>query len=730
VTLALGDVARAEDPALPTLDPDGKAASSNEPAEAQVEAPTDIDLANVVTATAKSVTTVQEVPAIVTVLTAEDIRRRGVRTLDEALSNIPGWMTGTLYSGAIQLPTVRGVQLAALLLHDGVSMFDPWQNWPSFNTSLPLETLKRIEVVTGPGGVLWGANSFLGIINLISKDADDVNGLEASASYGDGPGNRQDFRGYAMFGKSFFGGKLKIFQHLSYESYLGPQWSLPKLIQTSPWVFGPDITPNQMRSWIVTIDGKYSVGPFSLYYSVPFAQMYSEQSLTTSPDGRHNFTIFDRYGILEYRQRFLGSRLGVTARGSYVQFQRSVQDYLYPESAILPVGLPIAATTALVQRYGGTVDVDIALPRQFRMLAGFETFNESVSNTSLTVQVPSSTGYLGFVCALNPDGSQVKDCPQTITRDVNRIVVAGYLDAQWRPVHPLILDGGVRLQQGFGPRPYALTPLYSAAAAWNFYRGFHLKANYATGFRPPSFNNTDSTGAGVNWVPNPRLLNERSQSFQGEFNARLARNLGIFREAELRLDYAYTLLENLISFSGPVYANVYDNNGRRSIHSAEALLRAYLVGDHFVEVGYTYLYSVSSLIGVERNAPSQWFTLTTSFNLVKQLLDFNATLRVYTSTLDVNRYASGTSGGVPGSTSSAIGPNATIDTLSPFAVLQLGLHVRLFHDRLIGSVQVYNALNQHYYLPDVINEQRPNSNSLPTPAPGISAFGTLTYRVF
>ena len=52
-----------------------------------------------------------------------------------------------------------------------------------------LETIKSIEVVTGPGGVLWGANSFLGIVNLISKDADDINGLEAGIGYGDGDGS-------------------------------------------------------------------------------------------------------------------------------------------------------------------------------------------------------------------------------------------------------------------------------------------------------------------------------------------------------------------------------------------------------------------------------------------------------------------------------------------------------------------------------------------------------------
>ena len=88
---------------------------------------------------------------------------------------------------------MRGVAQAALLLRDGVSMFDPLRNSPVYHRTVPLESVKRIEMVTGPGGVLWGANSFLGIVNVITKDAEDVNGLELDAGYGDGPGNSQDF---------------------------------------------------------------------------------------------------------------------------------------------------------------------------------------------------------------------------------------------------------------------------------------------------------------------------------------------------------------------------------------------------------------------------------------------------------------------------------------------------------------------------------------------------------
>ena len=67
-----------------------------------------IDLANIVQSAAKGVTTVQEAPAIVTVVTSDEIRERQFQTIDEIVDTIPGWSQSTIAQGMLVTPLVRG----------------------------------------------------------------------------------------------------------------------------------------------------------------------------------------------------------------------------------------------------------------------------------------------------------------------------------------------------------------------------------------------------------------------------------------------------------------------------------------------------------------------------------------------------------------------------------------------------------------------------------------------
>jgi iron complex outermembrane receptor protein len=710
-----------------------------------------------VTSAAKGVTTVQEAPAIITIITADEIKQRGFRWINQALSTIPGWNETAGVGSQIPSMMVRGVAQAQLELHDGISLFDPWGNNPAMLVpQVPLENIKRIEVVTGPGGVLWGANSFLGVLNLISKDADDVNGLEVSAGYGDGDGWKQDFRAYAMFGKSFLKGKLKIFQHVSYETYLGSIWGIPQLFASSPApqpsgpaYYGKVASPMPDRSWIVYLDGKYSFGPVSLYWQVPIGENHPQIVFNETIVPNDTWNMYNRYVILEYKDRYLKDKLGLTAKGYWTQFVRDYSVQLFPPSTLFPSfidannkrnigGFHFGFPGMLVQRAGVTLDMDVNLPFNIRLLYGGEFFWEAMSDSvdhfaspnygTTTTGTMTTPADLPIYCPVDAAGKVVSQCPRTFVNDSSRFVGALYVDAQWRPVQKLALDAGVRVQKGFGQWDYDWTPLGSAAIVWNFLPDFHLKANYATGFRPPVFLALAAAPGGVQYGANPYLKNELSQAFQGEVNARLLKNVRKVRELELRIDYSYTYLENLIQIRN----GIYGNSGTRAIHSVEGYGKLYLAGDHFLQASYTFNYAITSDVGIARNVPQNWFTMGASFNILKRqmvIFDLNMNLNVFGAYLDYNRYVSGTSPLPPPSDGTvARSSDLTGDRLSPVALLQLGFRLRLYKEHFGISGQFYNVLNQQFWWPDFFNDLTPTTEMTPNPAPGFNCFFNVSYH--
>lgn len=120
-------------------------------------------------------------PYAVTVITAADIRASGARTVPDAMRLAPGMDVAELNSGQTAV-SPRGLHgflgRSVLILVDGRQIFDSlfggnlWGNWP-----FQLEDIERIEIIRGPGGVTWGANAVNGVINIITKDPADQQGV-------------------------------------------------------------------------------------------------------------------------------------------------------------------------------------------------------------------------------------------------------------------------------------------------------------------------------------------------------------------------------------------------------------------------------------------------------------------------------------------------------------------------------------------------------------------------
>lgn len=131
---------------------------------------------------------VTDVPASVTVITAEEISRNGWHTLAEALASVRG-VTLTYDRGYTYLG-VRGVGLPTdynnrfLILLDGQPMVEGVSGSIDTGTALAisLSSLARIELVRGPGSVLYGSGAMFGVINLVLKSEQE----SASVTLGEG----------------------------------------------------------------------------------------------------------------------------------------------------------------------------------------------------------------------------------------------------------------------------------------------------------------------------------------------------------------------------------------------------------------------------------------------------------------------------------------------------------------------------------------------------------------
>ncbi|HXT49639.1 MAG TPA: TonB-dependent receptor [Thermoanaerobaculia bacterium] len=142
-----------------------------------------------VTSAAKRPQALAETPAAISIVTAEDIRRSGVRSLPEALRLAAGLHVAHFDSRTWAI-TARGFNsLAAnklLVLIDGRSVYTPLFSGVFWDVQNPLlEDVERIEVVRGPGATLWGANAVNGVINVITRHAADTHGDLAVLAAGD-----------------------------------------------------------------------------------------------------------------------------------------------------------------------------------------------------------------------------------------------------------------------------------------------------------------------------------------------------------------------------------------------------------------------------------------------------------------------------------------------------------------------------------------------------------------
>ncbi len=148
-------------------------------------------------------------PAVASVITARDIRDMGATDLDQVLETVPGVHVAVSGAGYNPIYVIRGISSEfnpeVLVLVNGVpitSLFlgNRSQVWGG----MPVEDISRIEVIRGPGSALYGADAFAGVINIITKTADEIDGTKTGVRVG----SFDTYGGWLLHGGEYRGVKV------------------------------------------------------------------------------------------------------------------------------------------------------------------------------------------------------------------------------------------------------------------------------------------------------------------------------------------------------------------------------------------------------------------------------------------------------------------------------------------------------------------------------------------
>jgi outer membrane receptor for ferrienterochelin and colicins len=393
------------------------------------------------------------VASAVTVITADQIRRYAYRTLAEALRGVAG--VYLVDDRMVERIGIRGFQqlgdanTRVLILIDGTPFNEPWSQFVDGSTALPvsLDDVARIEVIRGPVSSIYGTNAFVGIINIVTIEADKAPGAYGRTSV-DSDGT---FGGNAAFATGHIDRQVR--GTFAYQDRAGETVHYPDLD-------GTGLMATSSADGARALAGSLSATHDRLFFQARAYQRRREltgapyESDLGSPDNvdRHRHLVAE----LGYT-RELSRRVTLAARvyGNRYAYASRLAYAAHPDPA-RPAAFVSDATSLW---YGG----------ELRALA----------------DVLPRPGLLGFIVGAAVESTRTESTastrPEPIVTDF--AITGAYLEATSEPTRWFALTAGARLD-----RNSEFTNEVSPRAAAFLRRGddYGVKLLFAKGFRNPS----------------------------------------------------------------------------------------------------------------------------------------------------------------------------------------------------------------------------------------------------
>jgi outer membrane receptor for ferrienterochelin and colicins len=590
----------------------------------------------------KHMQSASEAPASVTVVTADEIQKYGYRTLADILQSVRGFYT--TYDRLYSYVGVRGFgrlgdwNSRILLLVDGHRINNNADGRGMLGTEFPVDVdlIERVEIIRGPSSSLYGADAFFAVINVITRKAPQLKGLELSFA----PASFGTYEGRASYGGRYRGLEMLLsgtFYDSQGQTFFFPQFDKPA---TNYGITrNTDYESSQHILATISFHGFTLQGLFSQRdKGVPTAYF---GSLFNDP--RTKSFDYQQYFDLTY-QHSIGEKWYWTARTSYDQAREQ-------DPVAYSTGLPDGSTTVDTYSFRGNwwnseMKLSRTLLEKHKITVGTE-----ITDNVRQDQGDYTSINQGF--DLDPASSRIW---------------AIYGQDEFAITYRLTLSAGLRYDRysNFGG-----TTNPRLGLIYHLFQPTTLKLLYGTAFRAPEPSEI-ITGFGSFYEDNPGIKPETVRSVEGVVEQ------GVGAHFNLSGSVFQNWIEKLISLeTDPNDSPQYQNSDRARATGAEIELAGQFAGGLKGTASYSYTNVVDlDAHQILANSPAHLAKLNVILPMVQQQL-FASLGAQYTSSRQT----------------------LAGNTVSGFPIFNVTLLGHTLGKHLDLSASVYNLLDRKYFDP-------------------------------
>lgn len=584
-----------------------------------------------------------QAPASVTVITADEIKKMGHRTLASVLQTVQGFNVS--YDRNYAFLGSRGVSLGdnnsrILLLVDGHRVNNNLNDGALIDSAfiLDIDLVDRIEIIRGPGSIMYGNNAFFGVINVITRQGKQLNGAEVTTEFG----SFNTSKARVTYGKELTNGLEFLFSGTYYDSG-GNDRLYYKEFDTA--------TQNNGVAESMDDDTYYS-GFGSLGYrdfSFQSAFVHREKA---NPTAQYTYTTFNDprlrttdergYSAVKYTHSF-DDIMDATAR---IYYDRSTYGIGYPQSVYSGSNLVYSAYSQekdVGEWWGAELQLTKKLWDRHLITLGAEYRDDYRQESRI---YSDTTTY-------------------TDTR-TNRQSFGVYGQGDVAVFTNLHLVGGVRYDQ-YGDFKPAVNP--RVALIYNPFETATIKAIYGTAFRAPNFTElSDSRFQDIK----PETITSYELVYEQEIGKHFRSSISGF----------YNQMDDLIVFDSGSFTNFNANT-----RGMEIALESFWPSGIWSRASYSLQQTRNSSVGWDMpDSPNHMVKLNLSVPIVKDKLFAGVEFRY-----DSERYSLHNTTDSSGQPITVLGEDA-----ASYGIVNLTLYSQNLVKNLEFSATIYNLLDRKY----------------------------------